>query len=493
MGRKILLVTVGAQRPDGLSGNGGSVATTPVVDRLGATGINYRCAVAPSVVATESRSSLLTGRMPAPPWWCRERPERRRAPQTVAERLFDHGYRTAVVGRFEWPGPIPLPGVAGPGASGAEREGWHGFEHVRSVDKEHSGASDYGRWLASFAPELVQDGSFRFARGDTGLVGAGSSLVPPELYHADWTAEQAIAWLAERSDDEDWFCWVSFADPGSPWTPPAEEVSRLAWVDVPLPASHPGSARACRKVLAGKPPHWLASWSGAPGIADAPAGFVAARMTLDQVREVNALAALQAELVDRALGRVLDYLAARGWDPMTEVVYTAATGALQGDLGLLFPGPFAADALVRVPLLWRPAPARGIVPGEVRSPVSLVSVAPTLCSLAGVAWGDGEEARVLPLSDQTGDRAERCVLRSPSGEVDGVAVVAEGWLAAVYGGRTESGLAAGELYDLPEDPCQLHNRWEDPACRAWRRELHSLLDAGRAPRSSGREGLVASA
>ena len=42
MGRKILFITTDQQRFDALGCNGGTVARTPVADRLAATGINYR-------------------------------------------------------------------------------------------------------------------------------------------------------------------------------------------------------------------------------------------------------------------------------------------------------------------------------------------------------------------------------------------------------------------------------------------------------------------
>ncbi|MGZ6094983.1 MAG: hypothetical protein ACXWUG_23280, partial [Polyangiales bacterium] len=48
--RNILFVTVDQQRWDALGCNGGRIARTPVVDRLAATGINYRRAHNQNVV-----------------------------------------------------------------------------------------------------------------------------------------------------------------------------------------------------------------------------------------------------------------------------------------------------------------------------------------------------------------------------------------------------------------------------------------------------------
>ncbi len=38
------------------------------------------------------------------------------------------------------------------------------------------------------------------------------------------------------------------------------------------------------------------------------------------------------------------------------MVFTTDHGELQGDFGLLFKGPYHVDALMRLPLVWRPAP-----------------------------------------------------------------------------------------------------------------------------------------
>src|SRR5205823_14966195 len=113
----------------------------------------------------------------------------------------------------------------------------------------------------------------------------------------------------------------------------------------------------------------------------------------DQVREVNARNAVECELIDEALGRVLAAIAARGWDDDVDILFTTDHGELQGDFGLLFKGPYHVDALMRLPLIWRPAPNAHIAPAVVTAPVGLVDLAPTFCKVAGIdtpSWMQGQ-------------------------------------------------------------------------------------------------------
>ena len=96
---------------------------------------------------------------------------------------------------------------------------------------------------------------------------------------------------------------------------------------------------------------------------EAPTRWVPATLTADQVREVNARNAVEVELIDEALGRVLAAIAARGWADDVDVVFTTDHGELQGDFGLLFKGPYHVDGLMRLPLVWRPAPSAGVAAG----------------------------------------------------------------------------------------------------------------------------------
>ncbi|HBM56727.1 MAG TPA: sulfatase, partial [Acidimicrobiaceae bacterium] len=73
--------------------------------------------------------------------------------------------------------------------------------------------------------------------------------------------------------------------------------------------------------------------------------------------------------------------------------FTTDHGEFQGDHGFLFKGPYHVDSLMRLPLVWRPAPSAGTVPSVVADPVGLVDLAPTFCQIAGLPvpdWMDGE-------------------------------------------------------------------------------------------------------
>ena len=76
-----------------------------------------------------------------------------------------------------------------------------------------------------------------------------------------------------------------------------------------------------------------------------------ATLTADQVREVNARNAVECELIDEALGRVLARDRRHAAGPTTSTsIFTTDHGELQGDFGLLFKGPYHVDALMRLPL-----------------------------------------------------------------------------------------------------------------------------------------------
>ena len=500
MGRKILFVTTDQQRYDTLGCNGGEVARTPVIDALAAEGIRYERAVPQSVVCMPSRSTMLTGQYPTTHGvWMNGVPLPVDAPSVAAE-LHRHGYKTALVGKAHFEPFMDAFGrftenlLARSGEPTAQRPwadgtiGPHrGFDHLEFATHGAAGMLHYAQWLAANHPEAA--GLFYAAidagwnvnaagGGDTDAPQVKANSIPREWYHTDWVADRTIAWLDSLDANDDWFCWMSFPDPHHPWDPPESEMRRVDWREVPLPAGYPERASERERIIGDKPIHWR-NWYDGTLVSnyEAPKDWVPATMTADQVREVNARNAVECELIDEALGRVMAAITQRGWTDEVDVVFTTDHGELQGDFGLLFKGPYHVDGLMRLPLVWRPAPSAHAEASVVTKPVGLVDLAPTFCSIAGIDAPEWMQGASLPTDDTDADaRGFERVLTEWDSELFGVAVhlrtiTRDGWVCSAYRpGYVHDG-TEGELYHLADDPLQQVNRWNDPAVAALQSDL----------------------
>jgi arylsulfatase A-like enzyme len=489
MGRKILFITTDQQRYDTLGCNGGTLARTPVVDALAADGIRYERAHPQSVVCMPSRSTMITGQHPSTHGvWMNGVPLPESAP-SVAEVLQDAGYRTAIIGKPHFEpfldpfGRFPENGFARNGNFGPHR----GFEHFESATHGGAGPLHYARWLSSTHPEAVGmfypvlDGSLEvnaMGGGDTGAPQAWSNAIPRGWYHTDWVADRTISWLDSLPVDDDWFCWMSFPDPHHPWDPPKNEVVRIDWRDVPLPAGYIEDPAERERVLDNKPRHYRAWYDGRlVSNYEAPLHWVPATLTADQVREINALNAVECELIDEAIGRVLAAISSRGWDDDVDIVFTTDHGELQGDFGLMFKGPYHVDGLMRLPFIWRPAPSSAHAAAVVTKPVGHVDLAPTFCAIAGVPVPTWMEGKPLPVDDSDAvARGFERVLTEWDSELFGVGVhlrtiTRDQWVCTTYLPGTAHDGSEGELYDLNDDPLQRVNRWDDASLAPTRSDL----------------------
>ncbi len=503
MGRNILFVTTDQQRYDALGCNGGRIARTPVADRLAAEGLNYRRAHNQNTVCMPARSTMVTGQyvrthgvfangIALPP----------DAPSIAGWLHEKGGYRTALIGKAHFEPAFDFQGrwfenrMAREGSTGPYR----GFERMELAMHAPIGGWHYSLWLQNNFPAEVGG----FARvlsaspgGDTGAPEVAYNPIPREHYHTDWVADRTIAYLDSLDEDADWFVWMSFPDPHHPWDPPASEARRIKWRDLDLPPGYPGSRERIEKILAQKPRHWLEWYQGRFGNDEGgPGTFVPCKMTTDQIREINALIHVENELIDEAVGRVLARIASRKWADRTDVFFTTDHGELQGDFGLLYKGPYHVDALMRVPLIWRPAPVAAISPAEITDPVGHLDLAPTFCRIAGVPIPEWAQGKPLPVNRV--DRRERVITEWDSQfrqiGMHMRSIYRDGWLCTVYEKSTRDigfdmaqippllrGNAPtpditydgteGELYNLAEDPLQWRNLWNDPGCQKVRSDL----------------------
>ncbi len=519
MGRKILFITTDQQRYDSLGCNGGTVARTPVVDGLARDGMNYQRAYNQNTVCMPARSTMLTGQyvrthgvvangVPLPA----------DAPSVAAYLHDKAGYSTALLGKahfepgFDLQMQWPENRMAKDGSTGPYR----GFEHAElAVHVPAFGErplQHYGRWLIDnhgveatkgFSPLLAAQPG-----GETGAPETRINPIPREWYHTDWVADRTIAYLDSLPPDADWFVWMSFPDPHHPWDPPASEQHRCNWRDLDLPPGHPGSASEIERVLAQKPAHWLALWEGSFINAEGgPGSYRPQTVSDDNIREINAMSHIMNELIDEACGRVLRRVEERGWGDDTDIIFTTDHGELQGDYGLIFKGPFHTDSLMRLPMVWRPAPSAGVPGGhEISEPVGQLDLGPTFCEIAGVPQPEWMQGAPLPTAPGSGRERVLCEWDSqfPGYGMHLRTIYRDGWLCTAYEPSTigqpngleeffgETGMfgggigpmssvayqgTEGELYDVESDPHQWENRWDDPACASLRADLVADLYA----------------
>ena len=276
---------------------------------------------------------------------------------------------------------------------------------------------------------------------------------------------------------------MSFPDPHHPWDPPQSEINRVNWRDVDLPAGYEPNRTKREAILDDKARHWRMWYDGTlVSNYEAPAKWVPATLTEDQIREVNALNAVEVELIDEAIGRVLRAVDERGWGDDVDIIFTTDHGEFQGDFGLLFKGPYHVDALMRLPLIWRPAKSSGVNPAVVDTPVSLVSLASTFLAVAGVAQPEWAEEPALPISNEDAhSRNLDATITEWDSALFGVdihvrSVLTEEWLYTRYAAGYAHDGTEGELYSLTDDPLQRINRFGDPSLKGVREELQARLD-----------------
>jgi arylsulfatase A-like enzyme len=188
----------------------------------------------------------------------------------------------------------------------------------------------------------------------------------------------------------------------------------------------------------------------------------------DPVKIRRTIAAYHATVshVDAMVGRIMAAVAARGLEDRTVVVFTSDHGELLGDHGMLHKGGFFYDCSIRVPLIWR-WPQRMGIRGVDTGFASHVDFAPTVAALARVAGPHLAQGRPLfaadgavrPVPAPSAALTEWREKRFQSDDPFYVArcLVTDDWKYVYYHGQDY-----GELYDLHNDPRELHNRHADP-------------------------------
>jgi uncharacterized sulfatase len=193
------------------------------------------------------------------------------------------------------------------------------------------------------------------------------------------------------------------------------------------------------------------------------------------IRESQAVYYGMISFMDHWIGQTLDKLEALNILDNTLIVFTSDHGHFIGHHGLVAKGPFHYEDMIRVPFIaaW-PSHISG---GQTEDAIqSLVDIAPTFAdaatgSVPRFMQGESQiEAWTADAARSTRDHAIVENHHQDSAAVHLKTLVTDRYKMTIYRGRDW-----GELFDLKEDPEELHNRYDDADFASVRAGMYEKL------------------
>lgn len=430
----LVYVTTDGHRPDALSLNGNRILQTPNFDRIGREGVQFRNSFVCNALCLPSRATALTGL---------------------------HSHNTGCVDNQDRAIPADIPMFTDLLRDAGYEVGLFGKAHVAELGKRQwdyyfgypGAATDY------FWPEITE--------GSRGVVG------PPKVYDGyveDVVMNRAIGWLKQKRDKP--FCLIFwFQSPHAPFFRPRRLLDLYDGIPIPKPATfdddlkgYPGKPRAFAN-------------------ADNVIGTYARRSqtkgncarTLEEVVKDYYAGIVSA---DENMGKLFSALTDLGQLDNTAILFSADHGFFLGEWRK-YDKRFMHEPSIRVPMLVRyPGLARAA--STVDRMVTNLDIAPTFLELAGIPVPKRMQGlSLLPLLKGEEPRAWR-----------------KDWLYEYYeypgphNVRKNRGVRTDrykfihyyeppqefEMYDLQEDPGELHNLYGDPRHAGLASDLRRRLD-----------------
>lgn len=315
----IIVLMTDQQRWDALGCAGNTRIQTPNLDRLAASGVNFRQACCPTPLCVPSRMSFITGlrasrhRYP----WNHALPGPVPEHPTLMTLLHRERYHCQGVGKMHFDGRL------------------YGFQDLKSMEEAVTFRvdDDYLMYLKEQGVRTRHPQGLR----DLLYYQPQTSGIPVEHSQSAWVARESVEFLREHirhRAGRPFMLWSSWIAPHPPFAPCAPYDSMYDPHDMELP------------VFPERPSSTLPSVHGARGRLDG------AHLDEDRIRRIRALYYGQVSQVDDGVGLILSALEELGLAENTVVLFLSDHGDMLGDHGLAQKNvPY--EASVRTPFLLR--------------------------------------------------------------------------------------------------------------------------------------------
>ncbi len=423
----IVFILTDQMRGDCLGVLGHPNVKTPNLDRMASKGTVFTAAYSACPSCIAARASIFTGQRPTThgrlgyrdqvPWQYQN---------TLAEVLARSGYQTHCVGKTHFfPQRLPL---------GFETQ--DSYEATQNFDGNY--VNDYFEWLKERTDIQEPDHGLEFNSWV-----AGVSLLPEELHNSSWVVTRGIDFLERRDRERPFFLNLSFHRPHAPLDPPREYFEMYRDSVIPAPP--------------------IGEWATRYDVPVSDNNAWCGRLPSDVLAESRKAYYAQITHIDAQIGRFVSKCEELDMGP-TWFVFTSDHGEMLGDHNL-FRKSYAYEGSAKIPMIV--SPPDGAQQHISDAAISQQDIMPTILDAADIDIPDSVEGRsMLPLlSTTSADAGWRDYVHGEHSacyhEDMAMQFLTNGKEKYIWYTRT----GEEQLFNLIDDPNELHNLTEDPKSR----------------------------
>ena len=469
----VLWICSDQQRTDTLGCYGNGIVNTPNIDALAKSGTLFEKAYTQCPVCAPSRGSFLTGRYPRT---CGPRQNGQDIDEreiTLPRILKDNGYVCGLSGKLHISACSPSV------CPGTERRIDDGYDYFAW---SHHPSGFRGGWPLNGYTLWLESMGVKFRKSAFPECSAVEYGMPEEYHQTKWCTDRALDFMEGcRLAGKPWLFSVNYYDPHHPFDPPKEYLDRyLSRLDeIPAPSYIPGE-------LENKPSFQMKDHLGA---YDTPGQYAFDKFSEKDHKYIRAAYYAMCDLIDHQAGRLIGYLKKSGQLENTIIIYMSDHGEHLGDHGMYLKGPCFYENNVNVPLI---ISCPGTIPSKrISSLAELVDIAPTLLDYSGIERPEGMQGYSMrslisgeceTLRKSAYSEYYNCNInhRDPKAFCT---MVTNGRYKLIKVHASPDGIpvdpakynAAGELYDLVNDPGEHYNLYDDPGYTGIKCEMLALL------------------